>query len=677
MPKTNKGIYQTVKDVNIKLRHQPAVTITDTEGNEIGSYYNLGHRLDVMNRMISDLFSEAVSGFVDGAKDPFVFDLNLSMNSAGTWFYLLHHGAPIEDVAYLFAQPIMDKYFDELAKNSSSFKQINKSKLNKQDLFVEVVAPYYDKIFKTNLLQSINNAEEAGKPFIAKGLVNQMVKNINKINDEFETFELKDLISAVEKGKGADPKMQIAVLMNYLEYEAQSRLLSNYMQAISYDNKKTKSMQENTMQVSRWERSKADEFIYNPDAILENTFLGEMKIQKEDMFNMFRQFFISLDPDVQKLFAPLYDKMDNPEFFATKDDSIELLNKYQNFVIGYILHTTSYINQEEKQEKLNDLYKDMFMGDETMAMLLDKYKKSVDPLISDNLIIKELLPVMTDDVNKTDNVSLFRNRIDTLQINNVIEALNNLKSYSVQISDKNLEKFVDDLAKFSILQSGLSTGRVDYKKVLSTEVYSDFVKLIMDRFLTNKESGSTLDVKDVWRNFHQNNHMNRMIVPKVPSYIKVKNGVLLIKPTSSYAINDYVIKTVKKKNVSSKEMKKLRKEERTNEAFENILFENTGLLNKKEMMIFEPIGKRGNGTKFLEIYSDPNQESILPNNNLSAKTAASKTDSDGYVKATDLFPHLKPASETQPTNDEVAKDQITPEGLPPIDDENEDSCAPF
>ena len=96
------------------------------------------------------------------------------------------------------------------------------------------------------------------------------------------------------------------------------------------------------------------------------------------------------------------------------------------------------------------------------------------------------------------------------------------------------------------------------------------------------------------------------------------------------------------------------------------------------MMIFEPIGKKGNGTKFLEIYNDPNQESIIPTNNISAKTATSKADSDGYVKATDLFPHLKPSSETQPTSDEVVNDQIKPDGLPPIDDENEDTCgAPF
>jgi hypothetical protein len=675
MPKTPKGIYQEVKDINIKIRHQPSVTVTDQDGNEMGSYYNLGHRLDVMNRMISDLFSEAVSGFVDGAKDPFVFDLNLSMNSASTWFYLLHHGAPIEDVAYLFAQPIMDKYFDAVAKNSSNFKKANQRKLSKQELFIEVIAPYYDKIYKTNIVKTIQNLEDSGQVFAAMGFTNKVVKDINKINDEFEKFELKDLVSAVEKGKGADPKMQIAVLMNYLEHEAQARLLSNYMQAISYDNKKTKSMQENTYQVSKWERSEAEEFIYNPDAILNNTFLGEMKIQKEDTFNMFRQFFISLDPDVQKLFAPLYNKLDNPDFFITKDDAVELLNKYQNFVIGYILHTTPYVINGEKQEKLNDLYKDMFMGDETMAAVLDRYKKSKDPLISENLVIKELLPVMTDDVTRTDNISLFRNKIDTLQINNVIEALNNLKSYSVQIADKNLENFVDNLAKFSILQSGLSTSRIDYKRVLSTELYSDFVKLIVDRFLASKENGNTLDVKDVWRNFHQNNHMNRSIVPKAPSYIKIKNGVLLIKPTSSYAVNDYVIKTVKKKTVTAKQMKQLRKEGRAYEAFENILFENTGLLNKKGMMIFEPIGKRGNGTKLLEVYADPNQESIMPNNNLSAKTANSKVDSEGYMKATDLFPHLKPASEK--ATEEPLKDQISPEGLPPIDDENEDSCAPF
>ena len=41
---------------------------------------------------------------------------------------------------------------------------------------------------------------------------------------------------------------------------------------------------------------------------------------------------------------------------------------------------------------------------------------------ANNLIIKELLPIMTDDKNKTDNITLFRNKMDSFEIDNVIEA---------------------------------------------------------------------------------------------------------------------------------------------------------------------------------------------------------------------------------------------------------------
>jgi hypothetical protein len=62
---------------------------------------------------------------VDGAKDPFVFDLNFSMDVAGTWFSLAHRGVPEEDIAFFVNQPIMDDYFMRQAKNKSLFKKAN------------------------------------------------------------------------------------------------------------------------------------------------------------------------------------------------------------------------------------------------------------------------------------------------------------------------------------------------------------------------------------------------------------------------------------------------------------------------------------------------------------------------------------------------------------------------
>jgi hypothetical protein len=625
---SSKSIYylnakgEDTKTVNIKLTHH---------GRDENGLYSIGHRLDKAGAFISELISQALSGFVDGAKDPFVFDLNFSLNTASTWFYLQHHGVPVDELAYFFGQPILDSLFTETSKNRSSFKVINGENLTRKELFYKVIAPYYNKVVGGDLEAMLAGAAQSSKAQ-EDALQKLILAELNEIRDSVETFDSKELVKAIKDGSNADPRLQIAVIMDYVEYEAQARLMSNFMQAIGYDTNKTKTVQENMLQIGRWERSKQENFVNNPDSILESTFLGEMKEQKEDIFSMFRNFFITLSPEIQEVFQPLYDKIDNPEFFIMKDDAINLINRYQNFVIAYLLHTTPYMNAEGKQETLNSLYKDLFTGENSFASALYKYKNSEDPNISDNLIIKELVPLMTDDATKTDNIMLFRNKMDTFQINNVIEAYNNLRSYGEKTADDNLVKFADDLAKFSILQSGLQSSFIDYKKVLSTEIYSELVKTILDRFKLDP----SISVDQVWKSFHQNNWYNRSIVTKAPAWLRIKSGQLAVSANSSIILNDYLVKYVRDPKISKEEFKKMKKDKSLAQAFQPILFQKTEQKDKKGKIIYIPIGKAGNRNRMLEIYKD-DQESILPGNVMQIETQAALSASEGYVSAKDLM----------------------------------------
>ena len=663
----NVIVKQTSKPINIKLEH--------FDKNENGNY-SIGYKNNIDGEAISDLNSQAVSGFVDGAKDPFVFDLNFSLNTASTWFYLQHMGVGSKSLGYFFNQPILDKYFNEQAKNKSSFKKANQDIYTREELFHAVIAPYYDRVFGGDLIKDLKIYDT--NPFLAREFKAQVLQNINNINNGFNKFSKPVLLNAIKDGESAEPKLQMAVLLNYLEYEAQSRLLSNFMQAVNYDTNKTRTIQENVLQVAKWKRAESDGFINNPEAILDNTFIGEMKKQKEDVFNLFRNFFISLSPEVQEVFEPMYDKINSPDFFASKADSIALLNRYQNFVLSYLLHTTEYLNQNDKIESLNQLYAEMFTGDETLAHTLQNLKENIDPNISDNLIVKELLPLLTDDANKTSNIRLFRNRMDTFQINNVIESLENLKEYALNTSDTKLIKFVNDIAKFSILQSGFQASNIDFKKVLSIESYSDLVSEILTRFKDNPE----ISAEQVWKSFNKNNWSNRQVVPKAPSWLKIKDGQILVNPTSAVAQNDYMVKYVRIAGVSNNRIAELKKEKKLNEAFQAILFENTKLYDDKtNKIVFIPVNKLGNGNKLTEIYKDDRQ-SVLTKNEANYQ---SKFEEAGWKKASDLFPESFFSSmDTDQMNDVLAtvpKPVITsditygPEGLPKIDRNNNDNCS--
>jgi hypothetical protein len=149
MPKVKKGkkyVSETkIEPIVIKLPHHPA--------DKLG-LYKIGYKYNVDNQAITETNSESTSGFVDGAKDPFVFDLKLSMNTSSTWFYLRHMGVPEEYIASFFSQPILVDYFKLLAKNKSNFKEANGTKLTRELMLFEAIAPYYDQVVYSSALKA-------------------------------------------------------------------------------------------------------------------------------------------------------------------------------------------------------------------------------------------------------------------------------------------------------------------------------------------------------------------------------------------------------------------------------------------------------------------------------------------------------------------------------------------
>jgi hypothetical protein len=634
--KTTTLKVKETEPVVIKLPHHRA--------DERTGLFSIGYKKAVDGQDISEMNSESTSGFVDGAKDPFVFDLKLSMSNASTWFYLRHMGVPERHIAALFSQPIVADYFKKFAKNRSNFKKQNGENLSREELMFEAVAPYYDRVVKGgSLLATLASIEDSTYASYKMQRKNDILKQLDVIYNTFDEFSLSQLEEAITLGENADPKLQIAALLSYLRYNAQASYLSSFIAGIGFDTGKTATTQEAILQMSKWEKAKRQGFINNPDAIMDETFLGQLKSQKADVFNMFRPFFITLSPDIQDVFQKLYDKLDDPDTFLMRDDAYNLITRYQNHVLGYILHTTPFKTFDGTEKTLNEMYEDMFKGENSIAKRLSDLKNSKDYTISENLFVKELMPLLTNNDAKTNNISLFRNRLDTFEINSVVEALKELDEYADAIADNNLKKDINDIVLFSILQSGLQNSNIDYRKVLSVELYSETLKNIFDSF---KNNNIILDAEQVWRTFHQNNWNNRGIVSKAPAWLKVKgqNGTITVGASSAMAKVDYFVKYVKKDGFSKEEFKKMQKEKRGYEAFAPVLYENSQAVDDKGRIVFVPINKLGDGPRFLEIYDDPDTKSILEENDHTKITINKKspmTPGGGWFKPSDLLNNSK------------------------------------
>ncbi len=614
------------REVVIRLDHN------ETDKGELYLYAKKGKD----GRWISEMLSEGLTGFVDAAKDPFVFSLNLSMNTAGTWFYLTKLGVPTKDIAYLFNQPAIDGYFKLTAKNNTFAKQANGDKSNNMMLVYKAMDPYFQAAFgvdyynvmSKNLDEISNTDGSQTRTLIAlrsanKKLREELAGKIAKLKDKYSNVSgdvmkeaIKNLNTPGYKMTKEDAELQISLLTDYLEYNTQARQLSEFISAIGYDNSKTRTIVENAMQYYRWEKMLDGGFIANPENILNDTFIGEMKTQKDDMKNVFKDYFISLSDKAAPIFEPLFERISNRDVFASKDDQVNLINRYQNFVISYLIQNMPYM-KDGKETVLNSEYKKLFLNSDSLAKQLKALKESNDPNISENLVVKELLPILAYDTTQVDSIKLIRNKMDTYKNNVLIESIENLNSYAQASGNVQLQNFLENLTMFSILQSGLQSNMMNYSKVLPAHMYNGFVNNILNVFTS---STYTVDPQLVWKQFHQNNWKNDDIVPTV-KYIKGKadnlNGIIKLSTDFSDSQYDFVKRTTVRPDMVGKANAVKRKElislGQGYKVFQTVLY--MKVASNELETTYQAINKLGDGYKFTETYN-VDTDSILPQNNI-------------------------------------------------------------
>jgi hypothetical protein len=614
------------REVVIRLDHN------ETDKGELYLYAKKGKD----GRWISEMLSEGLTGFVDAAKDPFVFSLNLSMNTAATWFYLTKLGVPTKDIAYLFNQPAIDSYFKLTAKNNTFAKQANGDKSNKMMLVYKAMDPYLEKAFDKDYynlmsknLDEINNTDSLQTNILAslrgenKKLREELAGKIAKLKDKYSNVSgdvmkeaIKNLNTPGYKMTKEDAELQVSLLTDYLEYNIQAGQLSDFISAIGYDNSKTRTIVENAMQYYRWKKMLDGRFIANPENILNDTFIGEMKTQKDDMKNVFKDYFISLSDKAAPIFEPLFKRISNRDVFASKDDQVNLINRYQNFVISYLIQNMPYM-KDGKETVLNSQYKKLFLDSSSLAKQLKALKESNNPNISENLVVKELLPILAYDTTQVDSIKLIRNKMDTYKNNVLIESIENLNAYAQASANIELQNFLENLTMFSILQSGLQSNMMNYSKVLPAHMYNGFVNNILNVFTS---STYTVDPQLVWKQFHQNNWKNNDIVPvaKYPKKNKTDNlnGTITLSADYSDSEYDFVKVITVRPEMAGKANAVKRKElislGQGYKVFQTVLY--MKVASNELETTYQAINKLGDGYKFTETYN-VDTDSILPQNN--------------------------------------------------------------
>ena len=566
--------------------------------------------IDDDGMFIFDLFNEALTGSVDAAKDPFIFDIRLNLDTASTWFYLTKRGVSQENIALMFNQPVMDDYFKYRDANDTYVNEVNDEKDYFNNIIIKAAAQYY--------------TEATGKVIGNGYLENQKaLASFRAIQDQFKNYSTKDLKSAISS-KGLTKQqnlMQVAILMDMLDYREQANKLSNFVRGISYDTNKTKNIVENYLQRARYNIAVNDNFVTRDsiDRVFNNTFLGKIKETKEDVLKMFENFFIVLNPKSLKAFEPILEKLDDDKLFMTNDAKADMLNRYQNFFITHVLQNTTFGNNE----KLSQYYNLFTDGkNESLAKRLKKMKAKYP----ESVALKNFYPLINQNRNSPDGIKMFNNKMSPYEINAISESIDILHTQAEMTGDVELKEFIDNLARFAILQSGVQLSPITFTKVLPIDLYAG---LTADIFKNFTKDNNDVDVDQIWKAFHQNNWKNNKIVPTLKANPK-KRAVMK-------ADGDGLLKLDRgDRMVKNKYFKMYTKKEGVALEFDVTLYERVKVTDatgkditlEKSAVKYRPINKLGNGMYVMETTPD-----LLTN--------ASRFDINGDVAENSFDPAVK------------------------------------
>ena len=188
---------------------------------------------------VSDVISQLINGWVDIAKDPWIFDIQGNNMVAPSLLFMVQAGVPIKQAAYFASQPIIRQYINEVKKAKSAYAG---------PLGIELANPnYFRTEARKKLLtqfpqmeQFVEETDQGSKYFTNKGMADAM-ENLAKpfkdeiFNQQYFSDHLQDEISF-------DSNEQLALLLHFMDIENMSKVITAVKSTTNFDTNVSNSL---------------------------------------------------------------------------------------------------------------------------------------------------------------------------------------------------------------------------------------------------------------------------------------------------------------------------------------------------------------------------------------------------------------------------------------------------
>jgi len=314
--KTSKRTKKTTKYEivqKLRLNHN---TLLDDNGNTVIS---VGHTYDADGiNDISDTISQLMNGYLDVAKEAWIFDINASKELESELEFMIMAGVPVNNAVGLLSQPLVREYLRLVKQNTSPYDNVRKQ---------SVTSPTFAKY---NALKDI---------FAQIGIINSedavstetlVTEAINILNSEGkENFTLEEL--RANKNKDLFSPESIQSFMHFVEVSYMTKGLQQLKRTLNVDTSRNNTVSQ----------------VYNAQnkiKALSNVFdsAGIDKLMKETVLNSFMLHDVFIDTVAAMLPLRASSVINNyiDNIIVNSDMDMDEKEKYQN---SFISDLVSYI----------------------------------------------------------------------------------------------------------------------------------------------------------------------------------------------------------------------------------------------------------------------------------------------------------------------------------------------
>jgi len=264
-------LLQTFQRQTLYVPHNK-MKVKDSAGNNYKDLaISLSHTTDVFGQnQIADVLSQLENGWLDAAKEPWIYYLRGNAQLAPHLLFLVQAGVPIEYVVSFIGQPIIVEYMETLSKLQSQFGQLmkfegvtgvtrNQAKLMAKKIMLQKLGYSLDKYKGKSDSEKLNKllAEENFfiQPENETFNLDELKGQINYIFDKYQPYEKNGKVKMSDRNIDySDEKinnMQKQLLIHFLQISEMQDSIRDVKMKTNFDTTPSKTLNNAQTKISQ------------------------------------------------------------------------------------------------------------------------------------------------------------------------------------------------------------------------------------------------------------------------------------------------------------------------------------------------------------------------------------------------------------------------------------------